>query len=127
MCDEFAYDICRAVVAQICQNLNYNSMQASACDALVDILRQCRDAFCVLVEEYFKTYNEFFLFVFVFLDIQQVGHLAHQYSENSSRTEGNFMDVKMAFQDMNINFVDLMSFHANYWPDMPFSKGLFCL
>eukprot|EP01102_Stenamoeba_stenopodia_P014253 TRINITY_DN4709_c0_g2_i1.p1 TRINITY_DN4709_c0_g2~~TRINITY_DN4709_c0_g2_i1.p1 ORF type:complete len:322 (+),score=74.95 TRINITY_DN4709_c0_g2_i1:141-1106(+) len=97
MCDEFANDICRAVVAQICQNLNFNSMQASACDALVDILRQY---------------------------IQQIGHIAHQYAESSSRTEANFLDVKMAFQDMNINIVDLMSFHANYWPDMPFPKAV---
>ena len=41
MCESYASDLVKVVVAQIAQGMGFHSIQQSACDTLADILQMC--------------------------------------------------------------------------------------
>ena len=45
MCDHFARELIKVVVVQICKEAGFQSVQASALDALTDIMIKCKFRF----------------------------------------------------------------------------------
>jgi len=93
MCENYARDIAKVVIAQITQGMGFNAIQQSACDALADILQ---------------------------LYIEEIGYSSHLYTEHASRVESNFHDICRAFEDVGVSLTDLYTFAAHS-DEIPFA------
>ena len=96
MCDQFAREIAKIVVVQICKNEGFDSIQASALDALTDILVKY---------------------------IEELGYGAHLYAELSCRTDCNFLDLCLALKDCNVTLRELLDYSTNT-EEIPFAKPI---
>jgi len=84
----------QVVVAQVCKELGFQSIQESACEALAEITQKY---------------------------IEEIGITSHKYAESTSRTESNFNDIRQALKDLHVSLDDLRTF-ALVADDLPFAK-----
>jgi len=94
MCENFSHEICKLVVVQICQSLNFHSIYSSVCETLADILQKY---------------------------IEEISYNAHFYAQVACRTEVNLNDVRLALQRLHVKLSDLINYLANA-PEIPLSK-----
>jgi len=86
----------QVVVAQVCKELGFQSIQESACEALAEITQKY---------------------------IEEIGITSHKYAESTSRTESNFNDIRQALKDLHVSLDDLRTF-ALVADDLPFAKDI---
>lgn len=96
MSDDFARNILKVAMAQICQNLGWHAVQTSPMNILVDILQR-----------YMST----------------LAKITHQYAEHYNRNEPNLNDVAMAFQELGISISELEDYVNNVEP-VPFAHPI---
>uniref|UniRef100_W4VRD2 Putative bip2 n=1 Tax=Corethrella appendiculata TaxID=1370023 RepID=W4VRD2_9DIPT len=77
---QYTHDILKVVVAQICQNIGWHSIQTTPLELVVDIL-----------DKYLK----------------EIAVSTHRYAELYNRTVPNLDDVGLAYKDLNVNLTDL--------------------
>ncbi|KAK6177116.1 hypothetical protein SNE40_015283 [Patella caerulea] len=96
MATEYSRSVLKIAVAQICQNLGWNSTQVTPLELLTDVM-----------ERY----------------ILELGNIAHRYSEQFGRTEVNLDDVGLAFQQMGVRLDELTEYISHVEP-VPFVKEI---
>ncbi|ESO88898.1 hypothetical protein LOTGIDRAFT_125487 [Lottia gigantea] len=94
MASEYCRSVLRISVAQICQNLGWNSTQTTPLELLTDVLER-----------------------YVF----ELGNVSHRYCEQFGRTEVNLDDVGLAFQQMSVSLEELTEY-INHVEPIPFAK-----
>ncbi|GAB6022995.1 hypothetical protein CHUAL_007086 [Chamberlinius hualienensis] len=93
MSDDFARNVLKVAMAQICQNLGWHAVQTTPMNILVDILQR-----------YLCT----------------VAKITHQYAEHYNRNEPNLNDIGLAFKDLGISLTELEEYISNVEP-VPFA------
>ncbi|XP_071140923.1 transcription initiation factor TFIID subunit 3-like isoform X2 [Mytilus edulis] len=96
MSGEYSYQVLKVCVAQICQNLGWNSTQSTPLELLTDIL-----------ERY----------------LVQVGKVTHRYAEQFGRTEPNIDDIGLAFRHLNVSPSELGEYIKNADP-LPYAHDV---
>jgi len=94
MSDQFARAVLKVAIAQLCQYAGFNGIQQSACEALTEILSKY---------------------------IEEIGRTSHMYAELACRTECNYNDLKLAFNDIGVSINEL-SVYATQNDEMPLNK-----
>ncbi|XP_074644655.1 uncharacterized protein LOC141901360 isoform X2 [Tubulanus polymorphus] len=84
-------------IAQICQQLGWNSIQSSALELMTDI-----------IERY----------------LTEIGKSTHRYCEQFGRTEPNLDDVALAFQYIGIPLSELEEYAKNFAENVPYPKDV---
>jgi len=96
MCDNFARELTKIVVAQVCKELGFHSIHKSALETLSDILQKY---------------------------IEEIGFRSHLKAELASRTESNFNDVRSVLKELGLSLDNLYTFAA-LSNDIPFNKDV---
>lgn len=89
MAAEYSHQVLKVCVAQICQNLGWNSTQSTPLELLTDVL-----------ERY----------------LLEVGKVTHRYAEQFGRTEPNIDDIGLAFRHLNVSPSELEEYITNADP-----------
>ncbi|GFR73512.1 transcription initiation factor TFIID subunit 3 [Elysia marginata] len=93
MSRKYSHQLLRIAVAQICQNLGWQSAQSSSLEVLTDVLEK-------------------YLF--------QLSSTSHKYCEHAGRTQPNLDDLGLAFQQMGIDISELEDYVKHVDP-VPFA------
>jgi len=96
MCENFSRELVKVVIAQITKVLGFQGIQASACEALADILQ---------------------------LYIEDIGYSSHLYAEHATRTDTNFNDINTCFRELGLSVSDLQTFMSRF-EEIPFPKAV---
>eukprot|EP01119_Soliformovum_irregulare_P023754 TRINITY_DN8369_c0_g1_i1.p1 TRINITY_DN8369_c0_g1~~TRINITY_DN8369_c0_g1_i1.p1 ORF type:complete len:314 (-),score=79.54 TRINITY_DN8369_c0_g1_i1:19-960(-) len=94
MCEQYARELTKVAVAQICKDLNFDSISQSSCDTLADLLQRF---------------------------IEEIGFRSHTLSELAGRTQTNFHDVRSVMKEMGFSIDDLFTY-ASLAEELPFRK-----
>lgn len=58
----------------------------------------------------------------IIIDIEEVGFSANQFAELSCRTECNFNDLRLTFNDLNISFLEILEYIKVSNDELPFAR-----
>jgi len=90
----YVREMIKIVVAQICKEHSFQSIQESALDTLCDVLQKY---------------------------VEEIGYRSHLKAELACRTECNFNDVRDVLNGLGVSLDDLYTF-ASFEHDLPFPK-----
>jgi len=96
MANGYIRELLKIVIAQICQSMDCEGIEQSACETMVDILQHY---------------------------IEELGYLSHMYAEHAGRIECNFNDTLLAVKDLQVSMKDIMLFHSQV-EDVPFARAI---
>jgi transcription initiation factor TFIID subunit 8 len=96
MANGYARELLKIVIAQICQSMDCEGIEQSACETMVDILQHY---------------------------IEELGYLSHMYAEHAGRIECNFNDSQLALKDLQVSMRELMLFHSQV-EETPFARAI---
>eukprot|EP00271_Cylindrocystis_brebissonii_P023430 TRINITY_DN9711_c0_g1_i1.p1 TRINITY_DN9711_c0_g1~~TRINITY_DN9711_c0_g1_i1.p1 ORF type:complete len:443 (+),score=70.57 TRINITY_DN9711_c0_g1_i1:106-1434(+) len=96
MTDAFVRALSKVVVAQLCEDVKFHAVQRSALDTLSDILVRY---------------------------VREIGEAAHSYAEHAGRTESNFHDILLAFNDLQISLTDIAGYMGAI-DEVPFPRPI---
>jgi len=94
MCDNFTRELSKVIVAQICKETGFQSIQECALETLCDVLQKY---------------------------MEEIGYRSHWKSELACRTESNFHDARAVLKEMGVSLDDLYTFAA-LSDEIPFAK-----
>lgn len=96
MSNGYIRELLKIVIAQICQTMDCEGIEQSACETMVDILIHY---------------------------IEELGFLSHMYAEHAGRIECNLNDTQLALKDLQVSMKDMMLYYSQV-EDMPFARAI---